>query len=124
NIKIALVEPGVIETPIFGKANEVPPGTHYPNIKRFLSVFAASLENHIQPSVVADVINDIVAGRRTDFRNPAGPDAKGLLAWRSSSPDADWINSTMLGDAGWIAAMEQMGLPVRKYMEAEDLPQL
>ena len=124
NVRVALVEPGVIETPIFSKTNEIPEGTNYPNVKRFFSIFAASLENHVPPSVVATVINDIVDGKRTDFRNPAGPDAEGLLGWRSSSPDADWIYSSAVDDATWIAAMEQMGLNVGKYMVQAELPQL
>jgi NAD(P)-dependent dehydrogenase (short-subunit alcohol dehydrogenase family) len=122
NVRVALVEPGIIETPIFNKVNEVPAVSSYPNFKRFLSIFSASLENHVQPSVVGDVVNDIVSGKRSEFRNPAGPDAEGLLGWRSSSTDADWINSANVTDEKWIAAMEQMGLPVRKYTEAETMP--
>lgn len=123
NIRVAMVEPGVIETPIFNKANEAPANTHYPNIKRFLSIFAASLENHVSPAVVADVINDIVSGKRNTLRNTAGPDAEGLLTMRSSMADEDWVNSVTVDDEAWITGMEQMGLGVGKYMNAEGLPQ-
>lgn len=124
NVRIAMVEPGVIETPIFGKANEmVRSKTSYPNMKRFMSMFAASLENHVPPSVVAEVVLDIVEGRSTTLRNPAGPDALPLLEWRASTPDEDYINSVMVDDETWINIMEERGLPVRNYMEAETVHQ-
>jgi len=69
-------------------------------------------------------MNDIVSRKRSEFRNPAGPDAEGLLDWRSSSTDADWINSANVTDEQWIATMEQMGLLVRKYMEAETMAEI
>lgn len=119
NIEVALVEPEVIETPIFKKANEIPSDTHYPNIKRFFAFFAASIEQHIPPSVVADVINDIVSGKSKTFRNPAGPGAGGLLTWRCAMPDENWVNSVAVDDATWAESMEQMGLDVKKYMQAE-----
>lgn len=121
-IRIALVEPGVIETPIFSKGYEMPEQTHYPNIKRFLAFFAASLENHVNPDEVARVILDIVEGRSTKFRNPAGPDAAPLLDWRASQTDEDWLASTSIDDETWTTAMENgMKLNVRRYMEKETL---
>ncbi|MES2892169.1 MAG: SDR family oxidoreductase [Bacteroidota bacterium] len=123
NIKIAIVEPGIVETPIFSKINSYPDQMLYPNLKRYMSIFTASLENHVQPSVVADVINDIVAGKSDRLRHPAGPDAVPLLNWRSSTPDEEWVNSVNIDDKTWIENMEQnMGLQVRKYMEASEMP--
>lgn len=119
NIQVALVEPEVIETPIFKKSNAVSADTHYPNIRRFFAFFAASLENHIPPSVVAEVINDIVSGKSKTLRNPAGPTAGELLQWRSSLPDEIWISNAAVDEETWIASMEQMGLDVRKYMQKE-----
>lgn len=121
NIKIFVVEPGVIDTPIFSKANIIPADTAYPNIKRFLSFFAASLEFHTQPSVVAEAVNEIITGKRITFRTPAGPDAEGMLNMRAVTSDEDWANSVMVDDETWITGMEQMGLAVRKFMEAEKL---
>lgn len=123
NIQVAMVEPGIIETPIFNKVN-ANANTNYPNIKRFLSIFAASLEFHTPPSAVAEVINDIVSGKSTTLRNPAGPDASGLLQWRASTSDEDWANSGALNDDEWANNMEQMGLGVKKYLQADGLPQL
>lgn len=123
NIKVFLVQPGITDTPIFNKTNKIPADTHYPNIKRFLSMFAASLnENPISTDWAAETINEIVAGKRNLMRNPAGPDAPVFLTFRSSLTDEDWANSVLVDDVTWIAGMEQMGLPVSKYMQAAGFP--
>lgn len=124
NIKVAMVQPAFIETPIFAKVNDIPTNTNYPNIKRYFSLFAAALENHESASKVADVINDIVAGKRNEFRIPVGLYAEGFLNFRASLKDEDWINSVSVSDEEWIGGMEQMGLQVRKYMQAAGLPRL
>lgn len=120
-LRVALVEPGVIETPIFSKG-ELPAGeTSYPNIKRFFSFFAASLENRVQPVVVATVIGDVIDGKSTKFRNPAGPDAFPLLQWRASLPDEEWTALNRIDDETWINGMEAMQLNVKTYMENPSL---
>jgi len=124
NIRVTLVQPAFIETPVFNKVNEVPSDTHYPNIKRYFSLFAAALENHESANKVADVINDIVSGKQNDFRIPVGLYAEGFVKFRESMRDEEWINSVSASDEEWINGMEQMGLKVRKYMEADGLPQL
>jgi len=123
NIRVAMVQPAFIETPIFNKTNEIPANTHYPNIKRFLSMFAASLENHESPNKVADIINDIIEGKRNTLRNAVGLYAEGFLNFRSSMSDEDWINSVTVNDDDWSNGMEQMSLKVKNYMQAEGLPQ-
>src|SRR5205085_872662 len=125
NIRIAIVQPGITETPIFNKVNEYPENPKYPNFKRFMSLFAASLENHVSPSIAANVINDIVEGKSTKLRHPAGPDATPLMSWRAAASDEDWTNSVLIDDETWIAFMEQnMGLNVGKYMRKPEIPVL
>jgi hypothetical protein len=82
------------------------------------------LENHESAGKVADIINDVVEGRRNEFRIPVGLYAKGFLNFRASLRDEDWINSVSVSDEDWISSMEQMGLQVRKYMQVEELPKL
>lgn len=112
NIQVAVVEPAFIETPIFNKINPIPSNTHYPNTRRFTSMFAAALEYHGSPYAVAEVVNDIIAGKRTGFRHTMGPYAEGFINFRTSLTDEDWINSVAVDDETWIAGMEQMGLQV------------
>ncbi|MEJ7770147.1 MAG: SDR family oxidoreductase [Chitinophagaceae bacterium] len=121
-IRVVLVEPGVIETPIFSKISTTPGKTNYPNVQRLLAFFAASVENHVSPEKVAIVVDDIIEGRSTKFRNPAGPDAVPLLQFRASQTDEEWVASTNIDNETWISAMEQgMNLKVRPYMEDANL---
>ncbi len=115
NIRIAVVEPGVIATPIFSK-DEIPISANYPNTKRRSAFFSASLERQIQPAVVAEVIRDIVDGKSNKFRNLAGPDALPLTSFRTSITDEDWINSVNIDDDAWVERMSQRGLNLKPYM--------
>lgn len=124
NIKVVIIQPSFIVTPIFSKAREIPADTNYPNIKRYCSLFAAALETQEAPEKVADVINDIVSGNAGSFRRPVGITADGFLKFRASMPDDDWVNSVSVNDDEWIAAMEQMGLPVGAYMRQDEFPQI
>jgi NAD(P)-dependent dehydrogenase (short-subunit alcohol dehydrogenase family) len=120
NIRVAVVEPGVIDTAIFSKETEIPEATHYPTYRRLKALFAASLENHTPPEVVGNVVKDILEGRSTSFRNPAGPDAAPLLEWRKSLKDEDWTQAHNMDDETWLAqAKETFGVDMRKYLENE-----
>ncbi|MEO9023366.1 MAG: SDR family oxidoreductase [Ginsengibacter sp.] len=116
NIRVAVVEPGVIDTPLQQKAKNKTRETHYPNLERNIAFFAASTAHHIQPDVVAEVINNIINGSSTKFRNPAGPDSAPALGFRASMSDEDWIASAGMDEESWIHAMEGMHLNIRKYL--------
>jgi NAD(P)-dependent dehydrogenase (short-subunit alcohol dehydrogenase family) len=118
NIRVALVEPGIIETPQFLKENDIPSDTHYPNVRRLMTFFAASLENHTKPVVVSEVIKDIIEGKSTKFRNTAGPDAAPLLKWRASLTDEEFIKSVNTDDETWLKTMgQELNLNLRHYIE-------
>jgi NAD(P)-dependent dehydrogenase (short-subunit alcohol dehydrogenase family) len=116
HIRVAVVEPGVTDTPIQRKGKLQLATTHYPNLKRVPAFFAAGVEHHVQPEVVAEVINNIVNGSSTKFRNPSGPDSVPALGMRASISDEDWIASGGMDEESWIKAMEGMHLDVRKFM--------
>jgi len=117
NIRVAVVEPGVIGTPIFNKSNTIPTDSKYPHTRRLRAFFAASLQSAAKPEVVACVISDIVDGKTKSFRNPAGPDAAPLLNWRLNTADEDWINAHNIDDEAWIRSQEEfLHLNVRPYM--------
>src|SRR5580658_783186 len=62
NVRVAIVEPGVIATPIFSKAPPPPKHSFYPHGRRLRALFAAALAKPVPPSVVGDVVRDIVEG--------------------------------------------------------------
>jgi NAD(P)-dependent dehydrogenase (short-subunit alcohol dehydrogenase family) len=117
-VGVALVEPGVIATPIFQKVPRPPP-TKYPHRARLLAFFKASLAEPVSPSVVGDLIRDIIESDRPELRYPAGPDAEPLLTWRSSKTGKDWAAIGALDDEGWAAEMHAaLGLDVKPYLKS------
>jgi NAD(P)-dependent dehydrogenase (short-subunit alcohol dehydrogenase family) len=103
NVRVAIVEPGVIATPIFTKAP--PPAAHspYPHRRRIRAMFAAALANPTPPSVVADVIRGIVDGDSWQLRYPAGPDAAPILSRRASKTDEQVILEAAESDDEFLA---------------------
>ena len=75
NVRVAVVEPGVIATPIFRKGAALLPDSPYPHARRLGAMFAAALAKPTPPSLVAELIRDIVDGDSWQLRYPAGPDA-------------------------------------------------
>lgn len=102
-IRVAIVEPGVIATPIFGKVSADLSGTHYPHKRRINELFRASLEKPLSAFVVGDRIRDIVDSGIWTLRHPVGPDAAGFLQWRASLTDEQWVDWGAMTDEEWVA---------------------
>ncbi|MBN9351073.1 MAG: SDR family oxidoreductase [Chitinophagaceae bacterium] len=115
-IRVAVVEPGVTDTPLQDKCKPRIKETFYPNLERSVAFFSASLDRHVPPDVVAETILSIVNGDSTHFRNPTGPDSKPLLEMRASVSDEDWIAGADVDEDNWIKMMEGMNLDVKKYL--------
>ena len=116
-IRVVLVQPGVIDTPLIEKADDVPEHTFYPTHARLKAYLSASVTNHVPASAVAETIRSIALGEQTAFRNPVGADAAPLLGWRASLSDEDWIASAGMDEETWIAGMAQLGADVRPYLQ-------
>jgi NAD(P)-dependent dehydrogenase (short-subunit alcohol dehydrogenase family) len=118
-IRVAIVEPGVIATPIFGKVESPAASTVYPHTRRLQAFFAASLENPVPASVVGNAIRDIVASGSPQLRYPVGPDAVPLLKARAGISDEEFVASGAVDDETWCQRIERgFGLNVRKYLTA------
>lgn len=113
-VRVAIVEPGVIATPIFGKLASGPEHSHYPHAGRLEAIFAASVKNASSPYVVGDAIRRIVESDSWQLRHPVGADAAPFLAWRASMTDEDWVSSGALTDKEWTAMVKRdFGLEVK-----------
>jgi NAD(P)-dependent dehydrogenase (short-subunit alcohol dehydrogenase family) len=114
NVRVAVVQPGIIDTPM-ARRIEVPPGdSRYPQCRRFAGMFEASLTNPTPPSVVAEKIREIVESGTWQFRHPVGPDAQPFLAWRSSLTDEEWADWGALDDPAWYERVQNdFGLDAR-----------
>jgi NAD(P)-dependent dehydrogenase (short-subunit alcohol dehydrogenase family) len=107
-IRVAIVEPGVIATPIFDKA---PHGetdqSLYPHTRRLTALFAAAIKNAPSPYVVGEAIRGIVESNSWQLRYPVGPDAAALLAWRASMTDEQWVDYAAVTDEEWVARVKR-----------------
>jgi len=106
NVRVAMVEPGIIATSMAKRAS-VPPQTEYRHVRRFAGLFEGSLKNPVPASVVAQKILEIVDSGTWVLRHPVGPDAVPFLQWRNAMSDAEWIEWAALDDAAWYQRVER-----------------
>ena len=92
NVRVAIIEPGVIATPIFGKGRPVPKDSPYPHARRLTACSLRRLPNRRRPmslenkyirSSRATVGNSAIRSDRT--RCP-------FLKWRASKTDEEMVN--------------------------------
>jgi len=116
-IRVHLVEPGVIDTPLINKLDQSVKATSvYPNHARLEAYLKASASHHVMPSDVAEMILSITTGENIPFRNPVGADGAPLLNWRASLSDEDWIAGGSIDEDTWAANMAQLGMDVRAFL--------
>lgn len=114
NIRVAIVEPGIIDTQM---AQNIKAGGEsiYPQVNRFGGLFAASLKTPTSPTLVADKILEIAESGTWKFRHPVGPSAEPFLAWRASMNDEQWIDWNAANDEDWYKSIERdFGMNARK----------
>lgn len=114
NIRVAIVEPGIIDTQM---AHNIKTGNEsiYPQVNRFGGLFAASLKTPTSPTLVADKILEIAESGTWKLRHPVGPSAEPFLAWRASMTDEEWIDWNAADDEDWYNSIERdFGMNARK----------
>lgn len=117
NIKVAIVEPGIIDTQmaqdIRGTANSI-----YPQVNRFGGLFSASLETPAQPTLVAEKILEVAENESWQLRHPVGPDAIPFIDWRQSMTDEEWVDWNAANDDDWYNSVENdFGLDARQKVK-------
>ena len=91
-VRVAIVEPGIIATPMTIENLPRPKAdSAYPHGNRMRAFYAATPATGPGPAVVADAIRDIISGEIAAFRTPSGPDALPFLGLRASMTDEQWI---------------------------------
>jgi NAD(P)-dependent dehydrogenase (short-subunit alcohol dehydrogenase family) len=106
-VRVAIVEPGVIATPIIGKVQPPPADSKYSHSRRIYGLFRASLEHPVSPYVVGEKIREIVESGTWKLRHPVGPDAEGFLSWRGSMSDEQWVELGAISDEQWVEYVRQ-----------------
>ena len=94
-IRVAIIEPGVVQTAIFENsagATRYDKTSPYRQImRRNGKLFAAGFRNPGQPEAVAEAIYEAVTTKAPRLRYPVGVDAVGLAAGRSRVSDEEWV---------------------------------
>jgi len=114
NVRVAVVEPGIIDTAMARRIGNRPSGSAYRQQARFASLFEASLKNPVPPSVVAQKIKEIAESGTWQLRHPVGPDAVPLLQWRNQMTDEEWVDLHASDDETWHRRMgSDLGLDTK-----------
>jgi NAD(P)-dependent dehydrogenase (short-subunit alcohol dehydrogenase family) len=112
NVRVAIIEPGIIDTSMARQLGNAACESIYPHLARFSAVFTASLKNPIPPSLVAQKILDVFESGTTQLRHLAGPDAAGLVNWRRQLSDEKWIELHGSDDSAFFQGMQRAFAPV------------
>jgi len=114
NVRVAIVEPGIIDTPMARGLQDGRNDSPYPQQRRFAHLFTAALKNPASPSLVAEKIREIIESGTWQLRHPVGPDAVPFLKWRESMTDEEWVSLHGADDDTWYSRMERdLGLAIR-----------
>jgi len=105
NVRVAIVEPGIIDTAMARRIEDKAADSPYPQGARFASLFSSVLKNPVPPSLVAQKIVEIAESGTWQLRHPVGPDAAPLLQWRSQMTDEQWVDLNSSDDETWYRSM-------------------
>ena len=100
-IRVAIVEPGIIDTAMARRIAAARPPSPYLG-RRLAALFATVLTAPVAPTVVADRILEIAESDTWQLRHPVGPDSEPFLAWRKAMSDEEWVNWGSMSDEEWF----------------------
>ena len=91
-IQVALVEPGIIDTPMATTGlPQYDEKTVYPHGRRIQSFFTNPGKPEAAPALVREMIRYVIESDDPRLRFPVGPDALPFLGWRLALSDEDWV---------------------------------
>jgi NAD(P)-dependent dehydrogenase (short-subunit alcohol dehydrogenase family) len=100
-VRVAIVEPGIIETAMAQAVGETPP-SQYRQAGQIAALFRKSLESPAPPSIIAGAIKNIIESGTWKLRHPCGPDAEPFLGWRAGMTDEQWVDFNALDADGFV----------------------
>jgi NAD(P)-dependent dehydrogenase (short-subunit alcohol dehydrogenase family) len=104
-VRVAIVEPGIIETQMAHAVTAAPPSL-YRQGRQLGALFSASLQQPAPPSIIAAAIRDVIESGTWNLRHPCGPDALPFLAWRAGMTDEQWVDFSALDAEGFRARVK------------------
>jgi NAD(P)-dependent dehydrogenase (short-subunit alcohol dehydrogenase family) len=106
-VRVAIVEPGIIDTRMARNISGMGSSKVYPQVRRSAALFEGTIAAGAgEPEVVARKIREIVESGTWQLRHPVGPDAEPFLAWRGSMTDENWVQWSAQSDADWLKAVK------------------
>jgi NAD(P)-dependent dehydrogenase (short-subunit alcohol dehydrogenase family) len=118
-VRVAIVEPGIIDTPMPHAISGHSAPSPYHQGTNMAALFRASLESPTPPSTIASAIRTIIESGSWKLRHPCGPDAEPFLAWRAAMTDEQWIDFNALDSEGFRKRVKNdFGLDLK--LPAED----
>jgi NAD(P)-dependent dehydrogenase (short-subunit alcohol dehydrogenase family) len=107
NVRVALVEPGIIDTAMARRLESPAADSPYGQRARFSTLYVGALKNPVPPSIVAAKILEVADSGTWQLRHPASPDAAGFLQWRSKMTDEEWIDMNAGDDATFFSRLDE-----------------
>jgi len=108
NVRVAIVEPGIIDTRMAQNIGGMGDSKVYPQARRVRAMFAAVLAAGAgTPEIVAEKVREIVESGTVQLRHPVGPDAEPFLAWRNSMDDETWVRWGAQSDVDWLQTVKK-----------------
>jgi NAD(P)-dependent dehydrogenase (short-subunit alcohol dehydrogenase family) len=109
-IRVAIVEPGVVVTPIFTKAKRFadPASPYAVHVHRLLLFYQMQMRTPSQPADVARVIHEAVTAKEPKLRYLVGDDAERLVAGRRKLTDEEYVaTGRPMPDAEYLDLMRR-----------------
>ncbi|WP_109486576.1 SDR family oxidoreductase [Occallatibacter savannae] len=122
SVRVAIVEPGIIDTSMARRIGIPQDESPYRQTERFANLFATSVQqNPVPPTIVAQKVLEIVESGTWQLRHPVGPDAAPFLGWRNSMTDEQWADLNASDDEVWYdRILRDFGLDTRPKTVAAD----
>jgi len=114
-IKVALVEPGIIDSAMATtNLPQYDENTLYPHGSRIHGFFKNPLRPEASPTLVAETIRYLIEADDPRLRFPVGPDALPFIGWRAAVSDEDWVGlGGMQPDDYWQRVFVDTGMDLR-----------
>ena len=106
NVRVAIVEPGIIHTQMATRISVGQGSSQYPNQDRMAALYRSVLISPTPASLVAEKVLEIAVSGTGQLRHPVGPDAAPFIAWRQGMSDEEWVTWGALEDDAWYARVK------------------
>ncbi len=114
NIRVAIVEPGIIDTRMARNITKPETESKYPQGRRLSALFTEVLASSSGPALIAENIREIIESGTWTLRHPTGPEAAPFLRWRAAMTDEAWVDYGAQSDDEWAAQIARdFGMKVK-----------